>query len=107
MAWEKVMKATGRLLIAAVAMLTGGIWTLVNYCNGTTSFNFGWPMDGSKLSVNLTTIGPAVWAGLPLILIGLTLLVIAFVASIVIQFIPTREYEYEEVEETRVVTLEE
>ena len=59
------MKTIGRLLIAAVAMLAGGIWTLVNYCNGATSFNFGWPMDGSKLSVNLTTIGPAVWAGLP------------------------------------------
>ena len=99
------MKTVGRLLIAAVAMLTGGIWTLVNYCNGATSFNFGWPMDGSKLSVNLTTIGPAVWAGLPLILVGLIVMAIAFVASIVIQFMPTHAHEYEEVETGRILTL--
>lgn len=101
------MKTAGRLLIAAVALLTGGLWTLLNYCNGTTSFNFGWPTDGSKLSVSITTIGTAVWVGLPLVLIGLIVLAIAFVASIVVQFMPTRTYDYEEVESTSVVTLEE
>jgi ABC-type uncharacterized transport system permease subunit len=101
------MKTIGRLLIAAVAMLAGGIWTLVNYCNGATSFNFGWPMDGSKLSVNLTTIGPAVWAGLPLILVGTILLAIAFVVSIFIQFMPTHRHEYEETESGRLIPLDE
>jgi hypothetical protein len=101
------MKTIGRLLIAAVALLGGGLWTLLNYCNGTTSFNFGWPMDGSKLNISLTTIGPAVWAGLPLILVGFIVLAIAFVMSIVVQFIPTRRYAYEEAESTRVIPIEE
>jgi ABC-type uncharacterized transport system permease subunit len=101
------MKTIGRLLIAAMALLGGGLWALLNYCNGTTSFNFGWPMDGSKLSISLTTIGPAVWAGLPLILVGIIVLAAAFVASIVVQFIPTRRYDYEEAESTRVIPIEE
>jgi hypothetical protein len=101
------MKTTGRLLIAALALLTGGLWTLLNYCHGSTSFNFGWPMDGSKLSVNITTIGPAVWVGLPLILVGTILLAIAFVASIVIQFMSSHRHEYEETESGRLIPLDE
>jgi ABC-type uncharacterized transport system permease subunit len=107
MAWEKVMKTTGRLFIAAVALLTGGLWTLLSYCNGATSFNFGWPADGSKLSVNITTIGTAVWVGLPLILVGVIVLAIAFVAAIVIQFMPTHRHDYEETESVRLIPLDE
>ena len=99
------MKTVGRLLIAAVAMLTGGIWTLLNYCHGTIGFNFGWPVDGSKLAVDFSTIGTAVWVGIPLILVGMIVMAIAFVASIVIQFMPSHQYEYEEVETGRILTL--
>ncbi len=102
------MKTMGRLLIVAVLFLGSGLWTLLNYCHGTTGVNFGWPADGSKLSIDLSTMGAAVWIGIPLVLLGLIMLTIVFIMSIVVQFMrqPTYVYE-EEVESTSVVTMNE
>ena len=101
------MKNIGRLWIAAVAMIGGGIWTIFQYCHGDSGFNFSWPMDGSKLSINLTTIGPAVWAAVPLIAAGLLVLAIALALTIVFQFVPDRKPSYEDSSAKQILSLSE
>lgn len=105
------MKTVGRLLILAVLLLGGGLWTIFSYCNGTTSFNFGWPVDNSKLVINLTTIGTAVLVGVPLVALGLIVMAAAFIGSIVVQFLRDKradDYdEYEESSSKRMITLDE
>jgi ABC-type uncharacterized transport system permease subunit len=101
------MKNVGRLLIVAVALLAGGLWTIFQYCTGTSGFNFAWPVDSSRISLNFTTIGTAVWVGVPLIVAGLVLLVIALIGSILMQFLPERKSEYEDSSSKRILTLNE
>jgi hypothetical protein len=101
------MKNIGRLWIAAVALIGGGVWTIFQYCHGETGFNFAWPMDGSKLTLNLTTYGPAVWASVLLIAAGLLMLAIALVFTIIFQFIPERRASYEDTSAKRILSLSE
>ncbi len=101
------MKNIGRLLIAAVALLAGGLWTIFRYCTGTTGFNFAWPVDSSRISLNFTTIGTAVWIGVPLIIAGLVLLAIALIGAILTQFLPEKKSEYEDTSSKRILTLNE
>jgi hypothetical protein len=77
---------TGRVLIGAVLFLGAGIWVLFAYCNGTTGANFGYPLSGCKLTIDLTTMGTPVAVGIPLVGIGMLLMVIAFIGAIVAQF---------------------
>lgn len=85
------MKYILNVWIAAVGLIGSGIATICYYCTGTSGFNFSWPVDGSRLSVNLTTIGTAVWVGIPLIVTGLLALLLAVGLSIVVQFLPDRK----------------
>jgi hypothetical protein len=101
------MKTIGRLLIAAVALLGGGLWTIFNYCNGTTGFNFGWPANNSKLTIDVTTSGTAVLVGVLLILVGLVVLAAALIVSIVVQFLPSANSDREESASKRMITLNE
>ena len=101
------MKTIGRLVIAAVALLGCGLWTIFNYCNGTTGFNFGWPADNSKLTIDVTTIGTAALVGVLLILVGLVVLAAAFIASIVAQFLPSTNSGHEESASKRMIALDE
>jgi hypothetical protein len=77
---------TGRVLIGAVLFLGAGIWVLFAYCNGTTGLSFGYPLSGCKLTLDITTIGAPVLAGVSLVGMGLLLMAIAFIAAIVAQF---------------------
>jgi hypothetical protein len=86
----------GRLLLAAVAFLTAGLWTIIYYCHGSTGLNL--PINESNLHIDLTTTGMAVIVGIPLIAIGAALLAIAILGSVIVQFLPQRD-RYSEREE--------
>lgn len=76
-----------RWVIAAVVFLTAGLWTLFNFCHGDAGLAFALPISGSKVSLNLTTMGWPVLVGIPLTLIGALLLVAAVVVALMEQFI--------------------
>lgn len=99
------MKNVGRLLIAAVLLLAGGGWTIFRYCTGSSGFNFAWPVDSSRISLSFTTIGTAVWVGVPLIIAGLVLLALALIGSILAQFLSDRRSDYEDSSSKRILTL--
>jgi hypothetical protein len=74
---------SNRSLIAAVILLAAGLGMIFVYCNGTTSMNVGYPFAGSALHIAITTTGPAAVGGVALTLLGLLLLIWAFVWAIV------------------------
>src|ERR1017187_5628247 len=74
---------SNRSLIAAVIFLAAGLGMIFVYCNGTTSMNVGYPFAGSALHVAITTTGPAAVGGVALALLGLLLLIWAFIWAIV------------------------
>lgn len=74
---------SNRSLIAAVIFLAAGLGMIFVYCNGTTSMNVGYPFAGSALHVAITTTGPAAVGGVALTLLGLLLLIWAFIWAIV------------------------
>jgi hypothetical protein len=76
----------GRLLLAAIAFLAAGLWTIIYYCHGSTGLNL--PINEANFHVDLTTTGLAVLIAVPLIAIGATLLAIAVLGSLVVQFLP-------------------
>lgn len=88
---------TGRVLIAAVLCLGAGLWVTFAYCNGTVGFNVAYPFSATKLTIDITTTGIPVLVGTPLVVIGLLLMLIAFIAAVVAQFRGPRPMEREEV----------
>lgn len=74
---------SNRSLIAAVILLAAGLGMIFVYCNGTTSMNVGYPFAGSALHIAITTTGPAAVGGVALTLLGLLLLIWAFIWAIV------------------------
>jgi hypothetical protein len=99
-----------RFVIASVVFLVSGIWTILAYCHGTTGMSFAVPVQQSNLRVDFTTTGVAVAVGIPLVAVGLFLLAIALIASIVVQFLPSREpavYEETPSSSKRVLSLNE
>jgi xanthine/uracil permease len=76
------MKAD-RPLIVSVLLLAAGLATILAYCHGTTNLSAAYPLNGSTLHVEFTTIGPAVLGGLLLTALGLLTMVFAFLAAIV------------------------
>jgi len=75
-----------RTLIVAVIFLGVGLWLIFAYCNGNAGLNLGTPISNTKLTIDLTTMGAPVLIGLPLIVLGMLLLAIAFIAAIIAQF---------------------
>jgi len=75
-----------RPLILAVIFLGAGLGVLIGYCNGTTGFSASYPFTNSILHLEMTTIGPGVVGGLASTVIGVLLLVWAFLAAIVSLF---------------------
>lgn len=82
---------SGRVLIAAVLCLTAGLWVLFEYCNGSAGINFGDNLAANKVSIDMTTTGVPMLIGLPLVLLGLLLMLIAFIGAIVAHFRKTPE----------------
>lgn len=75
-----------RVLIGAVLILGAGCWMLLAYCHGNVGFNIAYPISGAKLQVDFTTMGAPALVGVPLALLGLLVLVFAFILAIVAQF---------------------
>jgi hypothetical protein len=71
------------VLIVAVVFLAGGVGLIFGYCNGTTGFNFGSPISGSSLHIDITTNGVPALAGLALTGAGASLLVVATVIAMI------------------------
>lgn len=87
-----------RPLIAAVLSLAGGLALLLVYCTGTATMSAAYPITSSSLHLEMTTSGPAELGGLALTLLGLLLLLWAFLAAIVGQvslLAGGREHHYE------------
>src|ERR1017187_5223539 len=78
----KDMKAN-RSLIAAVLFLTAGLGMIFAYCVGATSMNVGYPVAVSNVQIAITTSGPAAMGGAALTVIGLLLLIWAFLWAII------------------------
>lgn len=76
-----------RWVIAAAVFLTAGLWTLFNFCHGDAGLAFALPVSGSKVSLNLTTMGWPVLIGVPLTLIGALFLVATVVVALMEQFV--------------------
>ena len=96
-----------RVLIAAVVFLGGGLWVLFAYCDGTVGANFGYPLTTNKITMNITTTGVPMLVGLPLVLLGLLLMLIAFIGAIVMQFRKPREERREDETPRREIPFEE
>ncbi|HEY2860875.1 MAG TPA: hypothetical protein VGJ21_20870 [Terracidiphilus sp.] len=77
---------TDRWLIGALALLVGGIWLLLAWCHGNMGLNFAYPVDGTKLSFDVVSMGAPVLIGIPMIFLGLVLMAVALVAAIIAQF---------------------
>ena len=75
-----------RLLIAAVIFLGGGIYAIFAYCHGTTGLSFGYPINSTRLAIDITTTGLPVLVGVVLLLLGLLLLALAILAALVAPF---------------------
>ena len=76
------MKAD-RPLILAVLILASGLALICVYCTGNTSMSMAYPMSSSVLQVAVTTSGPAALGGVALTMLGLLLLVWAFLCAII------------------------
>jgi uncharacterized membrane protein len=66
------------VLIVSVLCLAVGVGLIFGFCNGTTGFNFGYPMSGTSLHIDITTKGIPALSGLALSLLGAFLLVVSF-----------------------------
>ena len=72
-----------RPLIAAVVFLATRLSLIFGYCNGTTSFNGGYPLAASAIHLDITTTGPAALGGMALVALGLLLLVWALLGALI------------------------
>ena len=80
---------SSRWLIAAVFCLAPGLWAVLAYCHGNSGLAFSLPVSASKLTLDVTTMGAPVLIGVPLVLLGAILMIVAFLLAIVEQFRPT------------------
>jgi hypothetical protein len=71
-----------------VLFLGAGLWFLLEYCHGTVGLAFAFPISLTKFNTEVVTMGAPVFIGVPLTVIGLLLLVVAFLKAIVEQFWP-------------------
>ena len=87
---------TDRWLIASLISLTAGLWLCFAWCHGSVGLAFAYPLAGTKLSIDITSAGGVVLAGIPLVLLGVLLLVTAFLSALVDQFRRRRYHPKEE-----------
>lgn len=79
-----------RVLIGAGVFLGFGLWLLFNFCHGNVGVGFALPVAGTKFNMDVTTMGVPALVGIPVTVIGITLLVVAVLLAIVQQFRPVR-----------------
>ena len=71
------------VLIVAVLSLAVGVGLIFGFCNGTTGFNFGLPVSGTSLHLDITTTGVPALAGLALTVAGAFLLIVATLIAMI------------------------
>ncbi len=79
------MRADRWLIVSFVSLVTG-LWLLFAWCHGYVGLSFAYPLAGTKLTIDTTSTGGVVLIGIPLVILGALLLLIAFFASLVAQF---------------------
>lgn len=77
-------------LISSVLFLSAGLSLIIGYCHGTAGLNFGLPLSGSSLHVNIVTAGAPALGGFALTIVGALLLIAAFFIVIASPFIPKK-----------------
>jgi hypothetical protein len=75
------MKAD-RPLIGAVLFLAAGLGLIFGNCHGTAGVNAALPLSGSSLEICTTTSGAGALGGFALTVIGVALLLVAFVCAV-------------------------
>jgi len=76
-----------RPLLGAILFLACGLFLIIGYCNGATTFTASYPFTGSTLHIDVLTNGPGAVGGVVLTAIGLLLLLWAVLAAIVGQIV--------------------
>jgi TRAP-type C4-dicarboxylate transport system permease small subunit len=71
------------LLILSIACLALGLGLIFYFCNGSTSFSFGYPLTATRLHIDITTTGVPALLGLILAPIGSVLLAVAWIIALV------------------------
>jgi hypothetical protein len=74
-----------RVLIGSVVFLAVGLGLIFGYCHGTAAFGAAYPVAGTSLQVSVTTTGLPALTGFGFTVIGLALLIWAFVAAVLEQ----------------------
>ena len=77
---------TDRFLIAALVFLVGGLWLTFEWGHGNVGLNVAFPVAGTKLAIDVTTTGWPVMTGIPLMIVGVLLMILAFIAALIAQF---------------------
>jgi hypothetical protein len=95
---------TDRWLIAALIFLVGGLWLTFEWCHGNVGLNVGFPAEGTKLAVDVTTTGWPVIVGVPLILLGVLLMILAFIMAVIAQFHRPDEAETDSMTRLKIPT---
>lgn len=75
-----------RPLIGSVVSLAAGLGLLFGYCHGNVGLSAASPVANSSFQVSTTTTGLPALGGFALTLIGILLLLWAFVAAVIAQF---------------------
>jgi hypothetical protein len=93
---------TDRWLIAALVFLVGGLWLTFEWGHGNAGLNVAFPAEGTKLAIDFTTTGWPVMTGVPLALVGVLLMAVAFVTAVIGQFHRPDEAEPDSVTRLRI-----
>ena len=70
------------LLLISVVCLAVGVGLVFGYCNGSTGMTLGDSLTAASIHIDITTTGVPVLVGIPLTLIGVLLLFIAWILAI-------------------------
>jgi uncharacterized membrane protein len=72
-----------RLFFAGVVLLVFGIWLLAYFCHGDAGFQAGDQISAFSIKLDIATVGyPAIF-GVPAVLLGSLLLLVAAITSLV------------------------
>lgn len=77
---------TDRWLLGAFVLLAGGLWLTFEWGHGNVGLNVAFPVSGTKLTVDVFSTGWPVLTGLPLVIVGAALMLVALVTAIIEQF---------------------
>jgi hypothetical protein len=93
-----------RWLIAALVFLVGGLWLTCEWGHGNAGLNVAFPAEGTKLAIDYTTTGWPVMTGVPLVLVGVLLMAVAFVTAVIAQFHRPDETQADSITRLRIPT---